>query len=72
MSNPDNEPSKFALYFWEYSILVSSSIMILLFGYLWIKLRKSAENEFPAMLSLCMAVANFFMLGRFGCGRLIK
>lgn len=46
--------------------------MILLFCYLWIKLRKSSENEFTAKLSLCMAVANLFMIGRFVNGRLIQ
>ena len=71
MSYPESEKSDPSLQFYKWSILVSSSIMILLFCYLWIKLRKSTENEFPAKLSLCMAVANLFMIGRFISGRLI-
>lgn len=61
-----------ASFFYCLSILISSSIMSVLFGFLWLKFRKSEENEFPARLSLCMMVFNMFLIIRFVCGRALN
>lgn len=58
--------------FYSLSILIPSSIMSLLFGFLWLWFRKSEENEFPARLSLCMMVFNVFLIIRFFFGRVLN
>lgn len=57
-----------------YSIVLisTSSILAVLYGVLWVWLRKKPKVDFAKRLTVCMLVFNIFLLIRYAVGRSIS